>query len=448
METFFGKYRVIREIGRGAMGSVYLAFDTVLEREVAVKTISSTIREEHLKERFIREARAAGKLCHNNIVTIYDFGVEDDRLYIVMEYLEGKDLYHLIAERVPLDIVERLEIVRQICVGLDFAHRNGVIHRDIKPANIRILNNGSVKIVDFGLAMMQTSSLTQSGAFLGTPSYVAPERLQGESGDKLSDQFSVGIILYEFLTHQRAFDGETISTIIYNVLNSEPKGLDPKILARFPHLQTIIQKAIAKKPNDRYASLSEMAEDIQRLIERMKLQNFTMSEPLPVADQRMETAVITQDTQVEEPKAAFIKRKKIALPTIIIISIICLVILARLLWLFLSSPAPTEPLPAAEPAAHLIFDVKPYAVVQKLVRDASGESIPLDTGTETGTTPLKLTLTPGLYRIFYSHPLLQGKVMEKEVRVTSGQTLQVTAQINDGFIDQAIKHFSLPLPVK
>ncbi len=448
METFFGKYRVIREIGRGAMGNVYLAFDTVLEREVAVKTISSTIREEHLKERFIREARAAGKLCHRNIVTIYDFGVEEDRLYIVMEYLEGKDLYQLIAERTQLDIIERLEIIRQICLGLDFAHQNGVFHRDIKPANIRILKDGSVKIVDFGLAMMQSSSLTQSGAFLGTPSYVAPERLQGESGDSMSDQFSVGIILYEFLTHQRAFEGDSISTIIYNVLHSEPRSLDPKFIVRFPHLQTVIQKAIAKKPTQRYPSLKEMAEDLQRLIDRMKLQKFFRTESLALTDQRMDNTVIIEDTQVEEPSTTFLKRKKNVSSAIIVISIICILVLIRLLWLFLSPSAPTEPDPVSASTANLILDVKPYAVVQKLVRTGSGESIPLDVGVETTTTPLRLRLVPGQYRIYYSHPRWQGKIREKEVIVTAGQTLRVIDQIDEGFMEEAVKHFTQPLPIK
>lgn len=448
MDIFFGKYRVIREIGRGAMGSVYLAFDTVLEREVAVKTISSTIREEHLKERFIREARAAGKLCHNNIVTIYDFGVETDRLYIVMEYLEGRDLYQLIAERIPLDIVERLDIIRQICLGLDFAHKHGVFHRDIKPANIRILTDDTVKIVDFGLAVMQTSSLTQSGAFLGTPSYVAPERLQGDSGDSLSDQFSVGIILYELLTYHRAFEGDTISTIIYNVLNSEPRGLDPKILSRFPHLQTIIQKAIAKRPEQRYASLKEMADDISRLIERIKSQNFTMTEPLIVAEQRMETAVIIQDTKVEEGRGSFIKRKRLNSPLFIIIFLVVVAILGRLIWLALSSPTPKEPVPVATPSATLVFDVKPFAEVQKVIEISSGTAIPLNSAAGHTTTPLKLTLAPGKYRIFYSHPGWQDDILKRDVELTTGQTLQISEPNNKTFIEEAVKHFSLPLPLK
>ncbi|MCP5108702.1 MAG: protein kinase [bacterium] len=438
MEQSFGKYQVKKELGRGAMGIVYLAVDTVLEREVAIKTISSTIREGHLKERFIREARAAGKLCHNNIVTIYDFGVEEDRLFIAMEYLEGRDLYQLISEEIPMDIKDKLEIVRQICMGLDYAHQHEVFHRDIKPANIRVLGDGTVKIVDFGLAVIQSSSLTQTGSFLGTPNYTAPERLKGESGDGLSDQFAVGILLYELLTYCRAFEGDSISTVIYNVLHKEPRPLDSKMTAKFPEIEAIIRKAIIKDPKLRYPSMKEMAADIESLLQKMKKRRYSMTETIAVMEEQMEMP--QKDPVAEELTAitdyAGIKRKKTPLKAAALIAIPLIV--AALVYFFILKPGT-----AAVKPGFLAFDVKPYAVIREVIDIETGEIVPIP---EDAATPIRLTLQPGTYRIEYSHPGWNGKNRVKEVTVTTGQTLRETDNIDDGFVEKAVEHFSVPVP--
>jgi len=453
METSFGKYQVKREIGRGAMGSVYLAFDAVLERDVAIKTISSTIREQHLKERFIREARAAGKLCHNNIVTIYDFGVDDERLYIAMEYLEGKDLYQLIAERTPMDIKDKLKIVHQICLGLEYAHRNDVFHRDIKPANVRLLPNGSVKIVDFGLAVMQSSSLTQSGAFLGTPNYVAPERLQGVSGDARSDQFAVGIVMYELLTYSRAFTGETISTVIFSVLNNEPRAMDPQLNGRYPKLAAIIQRAITKDPQQRYDSLQDMAADIQTLIDRMNADGFVKIDTVTITDAPMPAAIEDTPTdQLELTRMSSVieaPRKRNPLHKWIASGLV-LALLGLLYFLIIApalQPGPKDqPTPVAALAdGFLTFDVKPFAQIQKITGLTDGKTIPLADNDEENSTPLRISLKPGKYEIVYTHPAWNGVNRSKIITVAAGETVFQTDQVNQSFLDEAFKHFALPI---
>lgn len=448
MEQFFGKYQVKKELGRGAMGIVYLAFDTVLERDVAIKTISSTIREKHLKERFIREARAAGKLCHNNIVTIYDFGVEDDRLYISMEYLEGRDLYQLICEKTPMDIKDKLEIVRQICVGLDYAHRNEVFHRDIKPGNVRLLKDGTVKIVDFGLAIIQSSSLTQTGSFLGTPNYTAPERLHGDGGGGPSDQFAVGIMLYEMLTYCRAFEGDTISTIIYNVLHKEPRALDTKMTAKFPGIETIIKRSIDKDPKRRYASMKEMSEEIETLLEKMKQRKYSTTDPIAVLDGQMEStrkeAFGEVPTTITGTGRTTVEKSPLTYAALVVIPVI---LLALAYFIFLK-PGPPTPAPvraaALEPGV-LAFDVKPYAFIRKVVNRETGDIVSIP---EDAVTPIRLTLPPGMYHIEYSHPNWNGKNRIKEVTITTGRTIREQDRIDERFIETAVRHFSVSVPGK
>lgn len=442
MEKSFGKYRVEKELGRGAMGIVYHAFDTVLERDVAIKTISSTIREEHLKERFIREARAAGKLLHPNVVTIYDFGVEDDRPFIVMEYLEGEDLYKLISEKAPIDIKEKLEIIRQICIGLDYAHQNKVYHRDIKPANIRLTMDGTVKIVDFGLAIIQTSSLTQSGSFLGTPNYTAPERLRGESASGQSDQFAVGIVLYELLTYCRAFEGETVSTVMYQVLNKEPRSLDPKMKGQFPELETIIYRAVAKGPDQRYGSMKEMADDIGVVLQKMKDTDFSMTRPIKVvADEQASVAAAESARQepatVRTDEAQPVGRKKPWFVIAIAVAVLILVGLYLGLKGTLFGPPPAN--------GFLVMDIKPFARILSVVNDQTGENVLEDIPETEMVTPLRLELEPGKYSITWRRPGEDDEKHVTSVAVKKGKPT-IFRKPDETFIEEAITHFSVPVP--
>jgi serine/threonine protein kinase len=258
-----GRYQVQRVLGKGAMGVVYLAYDPQIGRRVALKTVKPAegARPEELEEsrvRFLREARAAGKLLHPNIVTIFDVFEAGGILYIAMEYVEGVLLDEYCTRRnlLPLDQVTHLGV--QALSALDYAHRAGVIHRDIKPGNLMVVEGQSLKVMDFGLARDSGASMSNSGAVIGTPHYMSPEQIQGKTLDGRSDLFSMGVVLYEMLTGERPFQGDTISTVMYRVLNEEPppvRSLNPKVPEA---LSQVVRKAMAKSPGERYPSAAAL----------------------------------------------------------------------------------------------------------------------------------------------------------------------------------------------
>ncbi|MCU0287190.1 MAG: serine/threonine protein kinase [Acidobacteria bacterium] len=460
MDKTFGKYIVTKKLGSGAMGIVYLGYDKYLERPVAIKTISSAMREEELKPRFIREAQSTANLHHNNIVTIYDFGVEAEQLYIVMEYLPGQDLDELIAAKKPLDIKDKLEIVRQICLGLDYAHRSGVLHRDIKPANIRVLEDGTVKILDFGLAVLNNNdaSLTQSNAVVGTPHYIAPERILGEKAGIQSDQFSVGLILYEILTYRRPFTGDTINNIIFNILNTQPKRLDPEIIKNFPGIELIIKKSIAKNQVQRYSSMKEMAADIADLQQKMIKQDFSMDAPINVMDDVMSTSAeknISNETY-DEPtfQLSVVKTKLWNLrksPILVLPILVLLIIALYFLIVPKSKPGDQKMSGASVPGTitgkegYLTFDIKPYAVIDEIVNLESQQAVEISKDYK--LTPVKLALQPGKYRIVYSNPQWKENKKTKNVTVISGDNVFVEGRVEKNFIYDAVKNFA-PLKTK
>jgi eukaryotic-like serine/threonine-protein kinase len=262
-----GRYEIAGEIGRGAMGVVYKAIDPLIERTVAIKTISLDLSKDeraNFEERFYREAKSAGKLNHPNIVTIYDVGESDNIAYIAMELLEGQSLRELLDSGVALTLERVGEIAVQIAEGLAYAQENNVVHRDIKPANIVITTSGVVKITDFGIAHMPSGSSTMAGMMMGSPKYMSPEQIVGNPVDGRSDIFSLGAVLYEMLTGVSPFEGDNISAIMYRVLNEmpvPPHTLNNSIPETF---DWIISKALAKHPDDRYQTAREFANDIQR----------------------------------------------------------------------------------------------------------------------------------------------------------------------------------------
>jgi serine/threonine protein kinase/tetratricopeptide (TPR) repeat protein len=249
------------------MGVVYLGFDPGLEREVALKVMASAIvSDNELKERFEREAKSVARLQHPNIVTVYDLGYDAQGApYIAMEYLKGQDLEHRI-RRDPLTFREKLDVVAQTCRGLAHAHKNGIVHRDIKPANVFITEGGEAKIMDFGVARWQQSSHTQTGAVLGTADYMSPEQIRGQKVDGRSDIFSVGVILYRLLTNKKPFAGENIQAVFFKVLNQEPPELVLPDGNSMPELQAIVDKALSKNVDERYAGADDLAEDIRDLV--------------------------------------------------------------------------------------------------------------------------------------------------------------------------------------
>ena len=259
------RYKIERELGKGAMGIVYLATDPTIGRKVALKTMRVDVQGlegEELLKRFRNEARAAGVLNHPNLVTIYDAGEIEGLFYIAMECIDGVTLQRRIAERGVLTADEITDIARQVCAGLDYAHSKGVIHRDVKPANIMITPDGTVKIMDFGIAKAG-SGMTSTGHVVGTPNYMSPEQVRGKALDGRSDLFSVGVVLYEMATGERPFTGQNVTTIIYKIVNEHPpapRDLDATIPGG---LSVIIMKALAKAPDERYLNGADLVKDLQ-----------------------------------------------------------------------------------------------------------------------------------------------------------------------------------------
>ncbi len=270
----FGRYQILTELGRGAMGVVYQARDPKINRLVAVKTISLAGQppeeEREYRERFLREAEAAGRLSHPGIVTVFDVGEEPETRapYIVMEFVKGQSLEKLLAQddhKLPLDTA--LHLTLELASALDCAHGQGVVHRDLKPANILITEDGHAKIADFGVAKLNLANFTLAGRALGTPAYMSPEQLNGDPVDGRSDLFSLGVILYTILTGYRPFQGNSALTVCYKVVNREPIPATVLDTGLPPGLDYIIARALAKDPAQRYQSGMEMALDIQALRE-------------------------------------------------------------------------------------------------------------------------------------------------------------------------------------
>ncbi len=255
-----GKYEILDVLGQGGMGTVYKARDQKLDRLVALKTIRADLLSqtgEDLLSRLEREAKAAAKLSHPNIVTVYDFDTLEGTSFIALEYVEGQELKDSIENRLPLDGDEVLRIIFQILDGLSHAHSRGVVHRDIKPANVIELKTGALKISDFGIARVDVTQKTQVGMFLGTPQYVSPEQAVGEVADGRSDLFSVGVILYELLTGVRPFAGDSLTAIIYQVLNKTPELPSEICREQLKPFDAAVEKALAKNPEDRFQSAEE-----------------------------------------------------------------------------------------------------------------------------------------------------------------------------------------------
>jgi serine/threonine-protein kinase len=260
-----GRYQILGELGKGAMGIVYKALDPTIGRTVALKTMRLDVHgmdTEEMLKRFRNEARAAGVLNHPNIVTVYDAGEQAGLFYMALELIEGNSLHALLVERRVLPVEQILDLSRQVCAGLDYAQSHGVIHRDIKPANIMITPDQTVKIMDFGIAKAG-GGLTSAGQVLGTPNYMSPEQVKGRTLDGRSDLFSWGVILYEMVTGEKPFTGQNVTTIIYKIVNENPippRELDVTI---HPGLSAVVTKALAKSPDERYQTGADLVRDLQ-----------------------------------------------------------------------------------------------------------------------------------------------------------------------------------------
>ena len=279
----FGRYEIVAELGRGAMGVVYKARDPQIDRLVAVKTVSmwGQDREEEtdFRMRFLNEAQAAGRLHHAGIVSIFDVGEnpENQEQYIVLEYVAGESLNRILAREKKLPLSQALKLAEEIAEALDYAHTQGVVHRDIKPGNILITEDGHAKIADFGIAKLNLAHFTLPGRVMGTPAYMAPEQLSGEGVDGRSDLFSLGVILYAMVTGHSPFQGNSATTVCFKVANREPVAASAFDLNLPPELDEVISRAMAKDPQQRYQSGADFADDLRQLQQIFEIGSTTTS---------------------------------------------------------------------------------------------------------------------------------------------------------------------------
>ena len=269
----FGKYEILEELGRGGMGVVYKARDPIIGRLVALKTLTAaSASDPNVLKRFYREAQSAGRLQHPNIITIFDMGEVDNTPYIAMSFLEGETLEKIIGGRQPLPVGQKLSIILQLCRGLDFAHQHGVVHRDVKPANVFLGQDGSVKVLDFGIVHIATTTMTSTGMVIGTIPYMSPEQVTGQHVDRRSDIFSVGTVAYELLTYARPFDGPNFPAIMYKIVNERP--VLPTTLASGipPELEQAVMRCLETRPEDRFQSLGEFVLEMEPLEQALKRQ--------------------------------------------------------------------------------------------------------------------------------------------------------------------------------
>ena len=256
--TKIGAFEVIRQIGTGGMGAVYLGRDPELDRQVAIKVIREEVHDQEVMDRFLREARAAAALRHANIITVYASGQENHRPYIAMEYIEGESLADIIKQRRNLPLTEKISLLEQVCAGLAFAHKAGIVHRDVKPANIMIDREGVVRVLDFGIARIEGSAMTQDGTMMGSLNYMSPEQMLGKPVDQRSDVFSVGSVAYELLCYHQAFKGNLNDGLLHRLPHEDPpllKELEPTVPLA---IEQVVMRALEKDPGRRFQNLSDM----------------------------------------------------------------------------------------------------------------------------------------------------------------------------------------------
>ncbi len=306
MISTLGRYKVVSEIGQGAMGVVYKAVDPIIDRTVAIKTINLNLSRQELEEyeaRFQQEIKAAGRLNHPNIVTIYDVGKTEQVAYMAMEFLEGQELKDMIAtgNLPPADQV--VDIIAQVADGLWFAHQQDIVHRDVKPSNIMVMKGGIAKITDFGIARLPNSAVkTMTGLILGSPRYMSPEQVIGKAIDARSDIFSLGVVLYEALTGVAPFDGDNVNAIMYATVNTTPPPPSSHSRVLPPMLDLIVAKAMAKLLDDRYQTIKELADDlreVRRQIDSVKPAAALKASTSPPTPPRTPVSILAGERMVD-----------------------------------------------------------------------------------------------------------------------------------------------------
>jgi serine/threonine protein kinase len=383
-----GKYEIRGTLGRGAMGVVYDGFDPQIARRVAIKSVPlpdnpDPDTQEELA-RFRREAQAAGRLTHPNIVGVYDYGETNDVAYIVMEHVDGPTLKTLLdkKERFPLDNIAR--VMGDLLAGLQFSHERGVVHRDIKPGNIMLTQGGQAKIADFGIARIEMSSMTQAGTMLGTPAYMSPEQFRGEVADARTDVYSAGVLLYQLLTGDRPFEGG-LTTIMHKVLNTDPPAPSQLASTAPAALDVVVRKAMAKRPEDRYASAAAFADAL-----RAALAAPAKAPAVPDDDDSATLVRPATPRPAPPPPSAPSSPPPVAAkskaPLFAGVGVAALLVLGGAGWFFTRATPQPERIAQVTPA---VAETKPAATVAPTLADAQATPQPSTTApaTTTATEP-------------------------------------------------------------
>lgn len=444
-----GRYQIVNRLGAGGMGVVYLADDPLLGRTVAIKVLPSG-DDEGLRERFLREARSVAALRHPNIVTIYDIGDEQGQLFIAMERIDGESMADAIGRSADYSLERKLQLMIELCAGLGYAHKRGIIHRDIKPGNLMISSDGQLKVLDFGLARLATSGietgLTQSGALVGTPNYMSPEQVRGDTLDHRSDIFSVGLVLYEWLAYRRAFASESVHTLLHDIAYNDPTPLRTHVPSIGPRLAAIVDKTLQKDPATRYQSLDALEADLKRVLDPSTkpandatvvfdaAETVTMESPAPVA--------ITAITPPLAPPPARRLSIGAALAAVILVAAVSMYLYQTRGELPQTaapqtqpSAQPTAPAPqpvpqsTAPPATATVtsqpvtIDVLPWARV-RIVPVGHDAAVP----SESLLTPFTVSLVPGEYRLECENDGLSPRTV-LPVTVAAGKPSTITRQM-------------------
>ena len=356
-----GRYQILERVGRGGMGVLYRGYDPVLDREVAVKVMLADFSDdtEQMRPRFYREAKAAAKLQHRNIVTVFEFAEENNQPHIVMEFLRGTPLSARMEEKPPLTLDDKLDIVAQLCAGLGYAHSQGVVHRDVKPANVFLLEDGSVKLLDFGIAKLSTSTLTRQGDVLGSAPYMSPEQVSGTQDlDGRSDVWSTGVLLYELLTGRKPFDGEGLTTVIVGILKEEPPPVEKYVPGVPKAVIDVVARALCKDRDKRFQTAEELGRELQLIRKTQNLSNLPPMDATRFAstnvlkalhdDRQKEDKGLSRDKTLQPAPAAAADAPAPGSKTWIIGAVAAVVLLAAVGGYVMTRPSPATV--AAPPA--------------------------------------------------------------------------------------------------
>jgi serine/threonine protein kinase len=449
MRESLGRYRIEAEIGRGAMGVVYRAQDPNIERVVAIKTISLTgieeSQEQEYRERFAQEARAAGKLAHPGIVTVFDAGEDPEthEPFFVMEHVAGRPLSDEIAAaggRLPLS--EALKFGCEIADALHYAHSQGVIHGDIKPANILITTEGKAKIADFGVAHLNQTVATQAGKVFGSPAYMAPEQMNGSEPDVRSDLFSLGVTLYSMLTGFRPFQGNSAQTVCFKVMNVEPLPVSSLQADLPPELDRIVQRAIAKDPKDRYQNGAELAADLRAFASNQDSSSDTTG---------FLTRVLEQDRSPTRRPVRLVFSRRMALEAAIAVVTIALVLTGlefrdqyREAETLLPPPPPVLPAPEIQktPPESMVTVKKPVRRTRPLPVQTAKVRVEIlhrfPNGTASVWLDKKLVFDQELRASTQGHGLFKTIVMNQtsDLQFSSGEHELEVRVVSPGLYDQ------------